>query len=370
MRRLFGLLALAALLVACQGAPPTAGGKPPAASAGTPALPPVAAAPTAPAAAPTVALREETVKTAIPKTLSDAGVSIGLARGYFQEQAIVLDDIFIPTGGEMVSSLATGQIEAALGAPSAGLFNAIGRGALIKLVGDKGSAPPGFGYTAFVVRKDLWDSGELRAPADLRGRSVALSGAGVTSEIYLGQLLERGGLSLGDANVQAMAFRDMQSALANGSIDVANAIEPGVTQLVDMGIAARWIGTDEIEPNAQVSTLMYSVDFAEKRRDAADRFMTAYVRGLRDYNDAFRKGQGKEEIIQILMEWTGLKERSLYDRMAPAGLHVDGCVNAASIRTAYDWWLAHGQILAPVDLDRVVDLSFCRHAADVLGPYR
>ena len=99
----------------------------------------MAAAPTAPAAAPTVALREETVKTAIPKTLSDAGVLIGLARGYFQEQAIVLDDIFIPTGGEMVSSLATGQIEAALGAPSAGLFNAIGRGALIKLVGDKGA---------------------------------------------------------------------------------------------------------------------------------------------------------------------------------------------------------------------------------------
>src|SRR3954452_2305310 len=220
MRRLFGLLALAALLVACQGAPPTAGGKPPAASAGTPALPPVAAAPTAPAAAPTVALREETAKTAIPKTLSDAGVSIGLARGYFQEQAIVLDDIYIPTGAEMVSSLATGQIEAALGAPSAGLFNAIGRGALIKLVGDKGSAPPGFGYTAFVVRKDLWDSGELREPADLRGRTIALSGSGITSEIYLAQLLERGGLTLGDANVIALAFRDMQSALANGSIDV------------------------------------------------------------------------------------------------------------------------------------------------------
>src|SRR5215213_3884302 len=201
MHRLFGLLALGALLVACQTAPPAAGGKPSAASVTAPAPPAAAAPPTAPPASPTVALREETVKTAIPKTLSDAGVSIGLARGYFQEQAIVLDDIFIPTGAEMVSSLATGQIEAALGAPSAGLFNAIGRGALIKLVGDKGSAPPGFGYTAFVVRKDL------------RGRTVALSGAGITSEIYLGQLLERGGLSLGDANVTAMAFRDMQSAL-------------------------------------------------------------------------------------------------------------------------------------------------------------
>jgi NitT/TauT family transport system substrate-binding protein len=359
MHRLFGLLALGALLVACQSAPPAAGSKPPAAAS------PAAAQPAAPAASPTAPLREETVRTAIPKTLSDAGVSIGLARGYFQEQAIVFDDVFIPTGAEMVSSLATGQIEAALGAPSAGLFNAIGRGALIKLVGDKGSAPPGFGYTAFVVRKDLWDSGELREPADLRGRTIALSGAGVTSEIYLGQLLERGGLSLSDANVTAMAFRDMQTALANGSIDVANAIEPGVTQLVDLGVGVRWIGTDEIEPDAQVSTLMYSVDFAEKRRDAADRFMVAYVRGLRDYNDAFRKGQGKEDVIQILMEWTGLKERSLYDRMAPAGLHVDGCVNPTSLRLAYDWWLGHGQILAPVDLDRVVDLSFCRHAASV-----
>ena len=114
MRLLFGLLALAALIVACQSASPAAGSKPPAASVAAPAPPPAAVQPSAPTAAPTVALREETVKTAIPKTLSDAGVSIGLARGYFQEQAIVLDDIYIPTGGEMVSSLATGQVEAAL----------------------------------------------------------------------------------------------------------------------------------------------------------------------------------------------------------------------------------------------------------------
>jgi NitT/TauT family transport system substrate-binding protein len=270
----------------------------------------------------------------------------------------------------MVASLATGQIEVGLGAPSAGLFNAIGRGALIKIVGDKGSAPPGFGYTAFVVRKDFWESGQIRDPADLRGRSVALSGVGVTSEIYLAELLERGGLTLADASPQAMAFRDMQSALANGSIDVANAIEPGVVQLVDMGVGVRWIGTDEIEPNAQVSTVLVSSDFAEKRREVAERFMVAYARGIRDYNDAFRKGQNKEDVIQILMDWTGLKERSLYDRMAPAGLHPDGCANPASLRLAYDWWVNNGQVQTPVDLDRVIDMSFCQNAARVLGPYQ
>jgi len=373
MRGTLGFLVLAALLVACQSAPapPAASAKPPAAGSGAAPAAAAPAAPTsAPAAAPTAPLAEETVKIAIPKTLSDAGVSIGLARGYFREQALVLDDIYIPTGGEMVSSLATNQIEVGLGAPSAGLFNAIGRGALIKIVGDKGSAPPGFGYVALLVRKDLWESGQFRGPADLRGRTIAISGPGVTQQVDLAHLLERANLTLDDANITPMAFRDMPQALANGSIDLAYAIEPAVTAMVDQGVAVRWIGADEIEPNEQVSTVLVSDDFAEKRRPVAERFMVAYVKGLRDYNDAFRKGQGKEEVIQILMDWTGLKERSLYDRMAPAGLHVDGCVNPDSIRASYDWWLTNGLVQAPVDLDRVVDLSFCQHAARVLGPYR
>jgi ABC-type nitrate/sulfonate/bicarbonate transport system substrate-binding protein len=221
-----------------------------------------------------------------------------------------------------------------------------------------------------VVRKGLVDSGQVRDVADLRGRTIALAGPGITQQVDLARLLSRANLTLDDANVISMAFRDMPSALANGSIDVAFAIEPAVTQMVDDGIAVRWVGTDEIDPGRQVSTLMFSVDFAESRREVAERFMVGYVRGIRDYNDAFRRHQGREEMIQILMDWTGLRERSIYDRMAPAGLHVDGCPNPESIRRDYEWWLAHGHVQAPVDLGKVIDMSFCEHARRVLGPYR
>jgi len=374
MRRVLALLGLVALLVACQSAPaaPAASAKPPPAGASGAAAAPAATAPaaSAPTAAPTAPPGQETVKIAIPKTLSDAGVSIGLAHGYYQEQGITLDDIYIPTGGEMVSSLATNQIEVGLGAPSAGLFNAIGRGALIKIIGDKGSAQPGFGYVALLVRRDLWDSGQVRSPVDLRGRTIAISGPGVTQQVDVAHVLARAGLTLDDANVTPLPFSDMPQALANGSIDLAYAIEPAVTYMVDQGVAVRWLGADEIDPNEQVSTVLASADFADKRRDVAQRFMVAYVKGLRDYNDAFRKGQNKEEVIQILMDWTGLKERSLYDRMAPAGLNVDGCVNRDSIRASYKWWLDNGLVQAPVDLDRVIDMGFCQHAASVLGPYQ
>src|ERR687885_649031 len=66
---------------------------------------------------------------------------------------------------DTVAPLAAGQLDVGGGAPSAGLGNALARGLNLKIVADKGSTPPGFGYAGVVIRKDLWDSG-VRSPAD------------------------------------------------------------------------------------------------------------------------------------------------------------------------------------------------------------
>src|SRR5207302_10111719 len=138
----------------------------------------------------------------------------------------------------------------------------------------------------------------------------------------------------------------------------------------------RFAGGDELYPNQQISTLFYSPEFAA-RTDQAQRFMIAYVRSLRDYNDAFGKGAtrdpgsgaGRAEVAQILAKHTTVKDLALYDRLVPAGLDPDGKMNVQGMADDIALWVRLG-CSSPSDVaevSRVVDESFTTYAVSVLG---
>jgi NitT/TauT family transport system substrate-binding protein len=162
----------------------------------------------------------------------------------------------------------------------------------------------------------------------------------------------------------------MNVALANNAVDVALQNEPLATVAVDRGIASRFLPGDEVYLNQQIAALYYSPEFAAKT-EAARRFMVAYVRGLRDYNDAFAKNVGRAEVAQILAKHTTVKDLALYDRLIPAGLDPDGRLNVQGIRDDVALYGRLGCITGEVaDVDRVIEESFVNYAVSVLGPYR
>jgi NitT/TauT family transport system substrate-binding protein len=122
--------------------------------------------------------------------VSDAGVYVAQEQGYFAEAGVVAEDTTIDAS-TTIQALATGQLDVGGGAVSAGFFNAFGRGAIVRIVADKGSLPPGHGYQGLIVRQDLYAGGQLRQPADLRGRRVALTARGITTEIAVARVAER-----------------------------------------------------------------------------------------------------------------------------------------------------------------------------------
>ena len=138
---------------------------------------------------------------------SDAGVYIGLERGYFAEEGIDLESLFMDSGGRMVPSLAAGQLDAGGGAISVALINAVSRDVPIKLIADKGSQRPGFGFKALSVRQELLDSGAVRTVADLRGRKVAVNTATSIDIYHLQAALQTGGLDVGDVTLEEITYR-------------------------------------------------------------------------------------------------------------------------------------------------------------------
>lgn len=324
------------------------------------------------AGSPSAAPSPVTVKLGQVGGISDAAIFIAVEKGYFKEQAIEIDPQRFDSAARMVPSLGTGQLDVGGGSPSAGLYNAIGRDISLKIVADKGNMNPGHGYEAMVVRKQLWDTGAIRSAADLKGKKIAIAARDIAPEVTLDTFLKTAGLSaVKDVEIVTMAFADMRQALANGSIDMAMPLEPFATQIAENGIGHIWKRDDEIMPKHQVAVILYSPDFA-KKTDAAQRFMLAYLKGARYYNDAFEKKDAakRKDAIAILAKSTPVKDEALYDKMVMPGIDPDGRVNVQSLNEEQDWFVQKGTQKARVDLGKVVDNQFAAWAVQKLGPYR
>jgi ABC-type nitrate/sulfonate/bicarbonate transport system substrate-binding protein len=139
--------ALIALLLLSAGC--TSATSPPPAPAATapPSASPVAALAPSPGALPPPSA-PETVHLGVLGSVSDAGIFVALERGYFREQGIELELSTFDSAARMVAPLGARQLDVGAGSHSAGLLNAVARGIPLKLVADKGSALPGYGYQA------------------------------------------------------------------------------------------------------------------------------------------------------------------------------------------------------------------------------
>ncbi len=369
MVRLSLLAGCSYLAAACVGPArsPTAAPASPAA-APTSAPSPRATAGTAPQPSPTTASTVKTparVRVGVIGSTSDAGFYIGQDRGYYREEGLELELVRFQTGPEMVPPLGTGQLDVGGGAPSAALFNAFSRDIPLVIVADKGSHRPGFMFSYVGVRKDLLDSGQVRSWADLKGRKVALGGLGNSGHYLLDLSLRRAGITWKDVSLETMSYGDMGAAFANGAIDAGLTIEPFGTQFEEKGLIGFLPDAKQVAMDYQAAVLILAPAFVQERPDVADRFMVAYLRAVRDYNDAFLKG-----IIQVLIRETTLKERRLYDIMGLPGLNPDGFVLTKDLEDQQTWYMDNGYQRQKVDLRSAVDHRFVEHALSRLGRYQ
>ena len=314
------------------------------------------------------------VHLGIARTLSDSGYYVADKKGYFRAEGIEVTMTPFNSAALMVAPLGTGDLDVGGGTVSAGLYNAAARGIKLKIVADEGSMRPGYGYSSLLVRKDLVESGRYKTLADLKGMKVAIAAQGTGTASALNQALKKGGLKYGDVDVVYLGFPDHIVAYRNKAIDASISNEPTMTLMLEEGVAARVAGNDETYPNQQTAVVFFSDNFITNRRDVAERFMRAYIRGIRDYYTALKDGKfagpNADEIIAILTEYTTVKDAGLYRRIIPSAVDPDGHVNLASLETDLAFFREQGLVTSDsVGVKDVFDGSFVDAALKTLGPY-
>jgi NitT/TauT family transport system substrate-binding protein len=299
-----------------------------------------------------------------------------MEKGYFTEQGLDVELIDITTGQGSVPALAAGQIDVGVGAVGSGLFNAMARGIDVKIVATKGAVGtdprgPFSGVQAMVLAADLAASGAVRDYRDLKGRTIGLSDRGSGLEIMVDRALKQVGLTLDDVEFKNLTYPDMLAALANRSIDAAMQLEPFIAQGQARGILTRWKTGADLYPGDQAAAVVYGPTMVQLGRDAGNRLMVAYTRGLRDYHEAFGpKQRNRAEIIAILTRNTTVKDPALYDQMGAAYMNPDCYLNAEAMAWDLDWYVANGYVPQKPDLAQAIDNGYCDYAVQQLGRYQ
>ncbi len=305
---------------------------------------------------------------------SDAGFLIADAKGYFRGEG--LDIAFVPfdAAQKMMAPLGAGDLDIGGGAASASLYNSASRGIAIRIVADRSRTGPGSLFQTLMIRKALVESGRYKSYADLKGLKIALLAPGGSPGSTLNQAAKKGGIHYEDIERVYMPFPPQVAAFKNGAIDGSIMIEPFATAIVAAGDGVRVAPTEDFYPDDQIGMVFFSEKFIRERGDIGIRFMRAYIRALRDYNDAlkdgrFSTGANGQTIAAIVAQGLGLPLASIMATYPPA-MDPDGHPNVASLSKDLAFFKAQGDVSdANAQVETLLDMRFADAAVRELGPY-
>lgn len=317
----------------------------------------------------------KTVRFGGQKVAADAGLFIADSMGFFKDQGIKFEYTRLNDASAITNSLATGHLDVAGATITPGTFQAVAKGLGIKIVGDKNYQAPANGDRPAVSASRLavlpkYDKGDIKSTLEaLRGKKIAIHSKLSIQIVYLTMLLEKYGFKASDFKITPVLSPDQTAALKNGAIDAAVMQEPYFTQAVEAGIVKQASDLTEELPSegASMTAVLYSKTFLQNK-DTAQKFMNAYIRGVRVYNDAMVYGKDKDKVVKIIAEGTNVPEKSIADSH-PAGLDPDQKISLEWLQYCEDFYTKSGDLDAKVNVADMVDTSFRDNAVKELGQY-
>jgi NitT/TauT family transport system substrate-binding protein len=328
------------------------------APAGTPAANPTAAPTLAPTAAPpTGAVSPVRLKVGQVPALLSAPLFVAQDKGYFRDAGLDVELVDVWQASDMLTGLAAGDLQIGTGGIGPALMNAIGRGLDIRIVAPLHTERPPVA-TPLVVRKELWDSGQVRSVADLRGRRVSVNSKASATEYWLWASLATGGLTPNDVDVQVLSFPDAVVAMANGALDAGLVGEPVATLAEREGTIVRL--AEDFVDDFQVTAVYYTGAFADRQRPAGEAFLRAFLRGAGDLEGS---GYRAPENLQILQKYTRVPADVIAAGRVPYH-DPQGRVHVEDFQKLHDFFLQQGALTLsqPLDMSKLVDPSFAEAA--------
>ncbi len=295
------------------------------------------------------------------RRLSTAGLHLAEEMGYFRQAGFDVEILQNGTPQNSIALLAGGKIDCYLGGSTAPVFNAMARGVPMRIVAGMliSSASCRDVGAIFALRRTFPQGlGDLRV---LKGKRMGVTLAVGISHFALDAQLRSVGLSIDDVSTVSLDTRQNVAALMGGGVDALVGVDDSERDISELAEVVHTRGISRLYPNLQYAFVMFGKTMLDGGVDQGARFLSAYLRGVREY----RAGK-TPRFVEEYARASGLDlQRALgacrnsYPR--------NGEIDLSSLRTLSDWYARRKYLVRPLEVTEMADLRFIERAHEGKG---
>jgi NitT/TauT family transport system substrate-binding protein len=310
----------------------------------------------------------EKVKFAVnPSQVIYLPLLLAVDKGYFRDAGLEVQVIpYKGSANTQMPLLARGDIDISSVVAGPAMFNQQAEGFDIRLIA--ALTEPRQGYqngVVLVVRKDLWDSGAIRQPADLKGRTVDGAAEGNPIDFLLKQTLASAGIKRSEVHLtyRVRTPADFPEVLRQKLVDVAGISEPTASYAVEQGLGVKFLSYQDVIPWFQETYLSASEQFLRDHPAAARSFLAAYLRAVREVDASH--GAWTQEILAVAVKWTGMPEPLLRQMGGIPYWGETAAIRLDALARVQQFWQDEGLVKTAADLGRLVDTATLAQARNI-----
>lgn len=222
---------------------------------------------------------------------------IAMEKGFFTENKIALDLIYVPSSAQLVQQLAGGSFNFITSTGLVDPIRAIEKGAAVAITRLEVQSPP---YV-------LVGKASIKSLKDLAGKTISIGGPKDITRIYVERMLEPSGIKSGQFDtVFAGATSARAQALLAGAVDAAILLPPFNFQVVNAGFTDLG-STVDFAPELPFAGSAVYLPWAKANPDVLKRMNAAQSMGVAWFNDAANKA----EAVTLLVRLSKLKQEDV-----------------------------------------------------------
>lgn len=238
--------------------------------------------------------------------------------GYFEEEGLDVDLQSEPAGVDAETAMLSGSVDAVVGFYDHNIQ--------LQVKGKSTESIVQFSQVPGEVELTSNDAADVKSPADWKGKTVGITGAGSSTDFLTQYLAVKSGLEVGDVSrLPVKAGQTFIAAMQQGSIVSGMTTEPTITQAVSTGLAHVMVdmrtkeGTEAALGGTYPAACLYAqTEWVEAHRDVVQKLANAFVKTLHyiaDHNGAeiteqvpadFYQGVGKDAYAKALDDGKGM----------------------------------------------------------------
>jgi NitT/TauT family transport system substrate-binding protein len=313
------------------------------------------------------AAQEHLLKVGVVRSVATSANAVSIEKGYFKKHGINAEVITLDTSADSLALLASGQFQMVEGGVAASYFNALAKKFPIKIIADRTQTPNNH---RLIVRMDLKD--ELKDLKSLKGRTIATNaGPGGIVTYELGRMMESVGMTVKDLNLKVIPFPQMGLALANKAVEGALSISPFNFQIVEKNLGVAIADPDDVFKDAPllIAVVFVNTDWAAKNKAVLNNYMEGYMRGVREYCQAYHNGPNRKEVIDIAVKSGAERRPQMLHKLPWPSRNPRGEVPVRSVIELQDWFHANGLVTQKFPAGQLVDASYVAEANKRLGAF-